>query len=425
MPDFDFGFNGNQATSEATVTQETNEDVTTVTTGNPADVINNDDKVDITNNDEPKDSENVENKDTTATDDQVEKLEEGTVIEFDDKKYTVDANGNVVDNNGKIFKEAKDVDAWIKSLDSQEVDDTNSNLINVENLQSILGVQIADEDGKPIEFENTAEGAASYIKAYVENTKQQIVNDTIDALYSKYPILENVINYYVANGNSLEGFNEVRDRSTIELDTNNEAQCEAIIRAAWKEENRRGDVSNYIQYLKSQNLLGATAHDELQGMIARDKAYSEELARQAEEKEQAYIKEQKEYWGSVNKVVTVDKRIGKYQIPDTIIRVKDGQRISATPQDFFNYIYQVDKQGRSQYENDLLAEATNSPQTRMSNDLIAAFLKFTGGSYESLVNMAINEQKVKTIKIQSKQARKQTVKVTTPSTKKKEIDLGY
>ena len=424
MPDFDFGFNGNQGSSESTVTQETNEDVTTVTTGNPADVINNDDKVDITNNDEPKDGENVDNKDATDTDEQVEKLEEGTVIEFEDKKYTVDANGNIVDEKGEIFKEAKDVDAWMKSLNTDESESDNT-VANLDNIQKLLGVKIVDEAGKDVEFENNAEGIAGYVRAYVENTKQEIVNATIDALYSKYPILENVINYYVANDNSLDGFNEVRDRSTIQLDVNNEAQCEAIIREAWKEDGRKGNVDSYIQYLKSQNLLGATAEDELKGMVDRDKANAEKLAADAERKEQEYIKEQREYWGDINKRVTQDKRIGKYQIPDTIIRVKNGQRISATPQDFFNYIYQVDKYGRSAYENELLAEANENPESRVVNDMIQAYLKYTGGNYESLVNMAVNEQKVKTIKIKSKQTRKTSVKVTTPPKQTKEIDLGY
>ena len=38
------------------------------------------------------------------------------------------------------------------------------------------------------------------------------------------------LKYYVANGNSVEGFGELRDRSGIEVDENNVSQQEAIVR---------------------------------------------------------------------------------------------------------------------------------------------------------------------------------------------------
>ena len=62
------------------------------------------------------------------------------------------------------------------------------------------------------------------------------------------------LNYYVANGNSFEGFGELRDRSGIEVDENNVSQQEAIVREAFKEFNRRGNVDKYIQYLKDSNV---------------------------------------------------------------------------------------------------------------------------------------------------------------------------
>lgn len=426
MPDFDFGFDGNQTPSGAPTETQPNNDVTNVDTGTAADVVNTGDITDVTTDTTPKDKP-ADAKETNNEDDSnEEKLEEGTIIELDDDKYTVDKDGNVVDKDGNIFKEAKDVNKWIKSLDTETSEDNKTDEVSINTVKAALGVEITDEEGKPVEFDNTPEGIASYVKSYVDHSRQEIINNTIDTLYAKYPILENVINYYVANGNSLEGFNELRDRSTIELDVNNEAQCEAIIREAWKENSRTGSVDTYIQYLKSQNLLGVTAEEELKGMVAKDKAAADELAKKADEQEKAYIESQKQYWGTVHNIVTTDKKIGKYQIPDTIIRVNNGQRTSATPQDFFNYIYQVDKNGHSQYENDLIREANENPETRLNNDLIAAYLKFTGGSYESLVNMAINEQKVKTIKIKSKESHKPTTKIIKPAGKQnKPIDFGY
>lgn len=422
MPEIDFGFNGNVTSNEDTINEKNTEEVTNIDTdakvddkGNPIVDIN-----------ESEDKTIEDNKDTEENKND-EKLEAGTVIEFDNNKYTVDENGNVVDKDGNIFKEADKVNDWLKSLENNIKEDTDdTNVIDIASIQKVLGVELQDENGKAIEFENTPEGVANYVKSYVESSRQAIQEATIDALYAKYPIIEDVLNYFVANGNSLEGFNELKDRSTITLDINNEAQCETIIREAWKEEARKGSVDSYIQYLKSQNLLGSTAEEELNALIEKDKEAKEQLSKEAAEKERAYIEDQRKYWNDINKRVTTDKRIGKYQIPDTIIRTHNGQRISATPNDFFNYIYQVDKYGRSQYENDLIAQAKQDPESRIIDDMIAAYLKFTGGNYESLVNMAINEQKIKTIKINSKVANKPKVKVISPvKPKDKTIDFGY
>lgn len=422
MPEIDFGFNGNVTSNEDTINEKNTEEVTNIDTdakvddkGNPIVDIN-----------ESEDKTIEDNKDTEENKND-EKLEAGTVIEFDNNKYTVDENGNIVDKDGNIFKEADKVNDWLKSLENNIKEDTDdTNVIDIASIQKVLGVELQDENGKAIEFENTPEGVANYVKSYVESSRQAIQEATIDALYAKYPIIEDVLNYFVANGNSLEGFNELKDRSTITLDINNEAQCETIIREAWKEEARKGSVDSYIQYLKSQNLLGSTAEEELNALIEKDKEAKEQLSKEAAEKERAYIEDQRKYWNDINKRVTTDKRIGKYQIPDTIIRTHNGQRISATPNDFFNYIYQVDKYGRSQYENDLIAQAKQDPESRIIDDMIAAYLKFTGGNYESLVNMAINEQKIKTIKINSKVANKPKVKVISPvKPKDKTIDFGY
>lgn len=433
MPEIDFGFDGAKDSIENTVEKETAEEVTNLDTGNVADPKTGDDVTDINstetkvdNKDDVKDNEKKD-KDTKKDDkEDVKSLEVGTVIEYGDKKYTVNENGDLVGENDKVFKKADKVGEWLKSFETEETVKDETPFVDVKSIQKSFGVELTDENDNTIEFEDTPEGLNSFVKAVIDNSKQQIIDDTIDTLYTKYPFMENIINYYVANGNSLEGFNEIKDRSSITLDVNNEAQCEAIIREAWKEDGRKGNVENYIQYLKSQNLLGATAEEELQTMIDRDKKNAETLAQQAEAKERAEIEAQTKYWSDIKNRVTVDKKIGKYQLPDTIIRIQNGKRTSATPQDFFNYIYQVDKNGRSMYENDLIKDMKENPEARIVDDMIGAYLKFTGGSYESLVKMAINEEKVKTIKIKAATATKPKPKVNAPvKNKPKEFDFGY
>lgn len=430
MPDLDFGFDGNKDVVESPVNNETNETVTDIDTGNEVDNNTGDDVTPIDSDKETKEDTDKKDKETDKDkkdDKSDESLKVGTVIEYNDKQYTIAENGDLVSEDGKVFKKADKVNDWLKSFETEEADkDTKEEVVNVKAVQKYLGVELVDENEKPIEFENTVEGLNSYVKAVIDNSRAAIQTEAIETLYSKFPFIENIINYYVANGNSLEGYNQTKDRSSIQLDVTNEAQCEAIIREAWKENNQKGNVDNYIQYLKSQNLLGTTAEEELQAMVERDKEEAEELARKAEEQEKANIESQTKYWGDIKQRITVDKKLGRYQLPDTIIRVHNGKRTSATPQDFFNYIYQVDKYGRSMYENDLIRDMKENPDACTTNDMISAYLRYTGGSYESLVKMAINEEKVKTIKIKSQTTPKAKPKINTvPKSKPKDIDFGF
>lgn len=349
-------------------------------------------------------------------------LEAGTSIEVGENTYTVDENGNLLDKNGNIFKEAKDVKSWLNEFEN--VTDTDKDSISIETIQEAVGVQITDDDDKPVEFENNPEGIKAYIDAVIETAKEEHFETAVNTLYQKYPILNDVLNYYIANGNSLEGFGEVPDRSNITIDDSNEAQQEAIIRTAWEEQGRKGDVESYIAYLKSSGTLLATAKEELVGLQEADEQYRKNIEEEAEYKEAERLQRLENYWNDVHDVIK-NRTIAGYQIPESIIISRNGQKLSVTPEDFFNYIYRVDKDGKSAYERDL---ATETPESRRDDEILRAYLKFVGGNYSNLVDMAINKEKVNRLKLKAKERNTSTVRISKPKTntnKGTNIDLGY
>lgn len=349
-------------------------------------------------------------------------LEAGTSIEVGEDTYTVDENGNLLDKNGNIFKEAKDVKAWLDEFEN--VTDTDKDSISIENIQEAIGVQITDDNDKPVEFENTPEGIKAYVDAVIETAKEEHFETAINTLYQKYPILNDVLNYYIANGNSLEGFGEVPDRSNITIDDSNEAQQEAIIRTAWEEQGRKGDVESYIAYLKSSGTLLATAKEELTGLQEADAQYRKQIEEEAERKETKRLQKLENYWNGVHDVIK-SRSIAGYQIPESIIINRNGQKLSVTPEDFFNYIYRVDKDGKSAYERDL---ATETVESRRDDEILRAYLKFVGGNYSNLVDMAINKEKVNRLKLKAKERNTSTVRISKPkanTNKGTNIDLGY
>jgi hypothetical protein len=228
--------------------------------------------------------------------------------------------------------------------------------------------------------------------------------------------------YYLANGNSLKGFGEKPDRSNITIDENNEAQQIHIIKTAWSEKGIKGDVNNYIEYLKSSGILYTTAKEELDSLKQADREYKEKLAQEAERKENEYIKELEKYWNGVHDIINT-RKIAGYQIPENIVITRNGQKLSATPEDFFNYIYRTDNEGLSAYQRDLEKETAES---RRDDEILRAYLKFVGGNYSNLVDMAINKQNVNTLKFKAANRTTNKVRVNKPKhTENKNIDLGY
>ena len=391
--------------------------------------INNEPKVDENGNpiqdvnqNQPNNNEentNEENKENPNEEDI--KLEEGNTVTVEDKTYTVDKDGNLVDDKGNIFKKAEEVKDWLKEF---SVDETKDDEINLDNIQKALDYEVTDEEGNPITYENNIEGVKAYINDVIETSKLEHYETAINTLYQKYPILQEVLNYYIANGNSLEGFTETPDRSNITIDDTNEEQQIEIIKTLWKEQGIKGDVTQYINYLKNASILTSTAKEALDTLKSIDaenkKAYEEEAERRKQESYEAEV----EHWTNIKNIID-SKEIAGYKIPDSITISRNGQKISVTPNDFFNYIYRVDNENKSAYQRDLEAE---EPSKRLNDEILRAYLKFTGGSYADLVNMAINQEKVNNLKLKAKQnANSKSIKInrTTNTKQTKDIDLGY
>lgn len=410
--DFGYGQNVNTNGGGSDNKSEQNQDVTNLDNGQ---VENPNGGENI--NEPPAGKEKNENNEN----DNSTKLEEGTTLEIGDAKYTVDKDGNVVDSNGNIFKEASQVSEWMKEFENVE---ENTSDISIDSIKAAIGIEITDDNDKPIVFDNTVEGIKSYVDSVIETSKQEHYDTAINTLYQKYPIIKDVINYYVANGNSLEGFGQVPDRSGIEIDENNEAQQEQIIRTAWSERKQRGDVNSYINYLKSSGTLLATAKEELDGLKEADAQYKRDIEAKAAAEEKEKIETLERYWNGVHDIIK-SRKIAGYQIPESIVITRDGQKLSVTPEDFFNYIYRVDKEGKSAYERDLEAE---TPDVRRDDEILRAYLKYVGGNYSNLVDMAINEKNVATLKLRAKQHNASAIRVTKPKSTKSDganIDLGY
>lgn len=425
MPTFDFGLGSDN--NSGNTNEPIKEPTTSLDDVNP----NDNAKESSVLNSENNNNINPKGEEGDSSDDKSDKpngdgqsddssLKEGSVVTVGEDSYTVDANGNLLDKDNNIFKSSNEVAEWLAQFETVD-DDEDADAINLANIQKAIGIDLSDENGNPVEFENSIEGIKSYINGVVEANREENYRTAFNSIQQQYPFIDDVINYWVANNNSLEGYNEIPDRSKIEVIPNNTAQHEAIIRQAWAESKRPGNIEDYLQYLKSSGNLEAVARDELKGLQQLDADYRERIAQQAEEVEaqqQQYIAE---YWKSVQDIVQGGKIAG-YDIPETISINRYGRTIAVGRNEFFNYLYQVDGEGKSMYQRDI--EATDET-AQLQDQLLRAYLMFTGGSYADLVTMADNKNKVKHLKLTAKNSKKPSVRINrNNSNKPKDLDFG-
>ena len=348
-------------------------------------------------------------------------LNVGDQLEVDGITYTVAQNGDLVDDKGNVFKEAKDVAEWLKSVNLENNEPDSS--ITLASIQESLGVTITDENGKPVSFTDDAAGVKAYVDSVIELRSNELQQAAINRLYSDNPLLKQFQDYVQLNGTP-RGFGEIPDRSGIKLDKDNEQQLVAVIKMAAQEFGNKSLNDNYIKYLRDSGGLYDEARNQLGALVDKDKAYRKDIETKAAEQRKQEADALKNYWEKVNNIIN-GRVINGYKIPDSFTKGVDGKKIVITPNDFFNYLSNANVDGDNgkkltAYQRDL---ANLTDDEFMAREMLDAWLMFTGGTYKDLIDMAVKEDQVRKLVVRSKENRSaKSVKIVKKQNGKTSID---
>ena len=361
----------------------------------------------------PKDDDNKDDKPTHD-------LDAGTELEIDGKVYTVSDNGDIVDKEGKVFKEAKDVKAFLE--ENQPEDDDEE--LTIDSISNYIGLDIKDENGNKVEFANTPQGVKEYVDAVIATKADDIAQGSVNKLFQDNPLLKQFIDYVRITGTP-RGFGDIPDRSGIVLDKDNEEQLSAVIRMAAQEFGNASMDEAYIDFLKTSGRLYDTAKAQLDALVNKDKQIRQDIETQAAKAREEELAELNEYWNGVNNAIK-NRQIGEYRLPETIVREHNGQKITYTLDDFYNYVSNSSEQDEdgnriTGYQRDL---NNLSDEEHLNRELLDAWLMWTGGSYKDLIEMRVKEEQVKRLVINSKKNRsKSQVKIAKPKKSSSPVDV--
>ena len=417
VSDIDFeGTNvqGNNGNTDNNPDVSTNKEDVTNLGGNDVD--------DITGKDsgEPN-PDNTGSEDNNDDNPSTGELNVGDQLEVDGVTYTVAQNGDLVDDKGNVFKEAKDVADWLKSVNLENNEPDSS--ITLTSIQESLGVTITDENGKPVSFTDDAAGVKAYVDSVIELRSNELQQAAINRLYSDNPLLKQFQDYVQLNGTP-RGFGEIPDRSGIKLDKDNEQQLVAVIKMAAQEFGNKSLNDNYIKYLRDSGGLYDEARNQLEALVDKDKAYRKDIETKAAEQRKQEADALKNYWEKVNNIIN-GRVINGYKIPDSFTKEVDGKKIVITPNDFFNYLSNANVDGDNgkkltAYQRDL---ANLTDDEFMAREMLDAWLMFTGGTYKDLIDMAVKEDQVRKLVVRSKENRSaKSVKIVKKQNGKTSID---
>ena len=414
-----------QSTENGGNNSATQEDMTHLNGNNQEDITskdganNNNGQQEGQSDDTGKDG-NQSNQD--ANNSSTGELTVGDTLEFEGSTYTVDKDGNLVDDKGSIFKQANEVSDWLKSMD---VDDNNQvdGGLNLASIQEALGVTVTDSDGKVVEFTDDADGVKAYVNSVIDLKSNELQTAAINKLYSDNPLLKQ-FNDYVQLTGSPRGFGEIPDRSGIQVEKDNEAQQVAIIRMAAQEFGNKSLNENYIKYLRDSGGLYDEARNQLQALAEKDIAVRKEIETRAAAQRQEEAENVANYWKNVSNVIN-GRMIAGYKLPESFTKEVNGQKVVITPNDFYNYLSKASEQDAdgnrvTGYQKDL---SNLSDADYLNRELLDAWLMFTGGTYKDLIDMAVKEDKVRQLRVKSKEQRTaKSVKIIRKANSKADIN---
>ncbi len=175
----------------------------------------------------------------------------------------------LVDSDGNVFKEAKDVQSWLDENNATDSDENGE--LSIDGIREALGIDVTDENGKPMEFDNTPAGVKNYVESVIALKSNEIQEGTINKLFAANPLLKQFIDYVQLTGTP-RGFGDIPDRSGIQLDKDNPEQLKAVIRMAAQEFGNASLNESYIKYLQDSGALYDEAKNQLQALVGKDQA---------------------------------------------------------------------------------------------------------------------------------------------------------
>lgn len=168
-------------------------------------------------------------------------------VEIDGTLYTLDDNGNAVDDNGEIKFTKEQIDA----MSDEEPNELDGDYI--EAISKASGIVIKDEKGEPVKFEPTIEGFAKREAAVKALGEREGFAKGFNEFLANNPDIAALVEYKSKFG-TIEGYSANVDYSKIEIKDDDNLLADLIYKAEIQKVLLR-NVPNELLSLQKQITL--------------------------------------------------------------------------------------------------------------------------------------------------------------------------
>lgn len=287
----------------------------------------------------------------------------------------LDADGNQVDETGKIIKTKEVLAEEAKAAEENE----EVELPLVDEILATTGIEILDENGKPKIYEDSVEGIIQATNDIVAHKLKLSQNQ----LFQDYPDVKKYLDAKL-KGQTDEDFfaNKLNDWKQVTINETDESQQLDIVikgfEAKGYDKARAIKMATLIKDSGKDTLLQESKDvlKDLQTNQATAEAQAIEKANNAKIERE---KKANEYWNTVDSTIKAGK-LGDYVIPEVDRKA------------FNDYVsLAVDDNGNSAA---MIARAKLTLEQKLLND----YYLFKGMNFNDLAKNAVNKQKVDTLR---------------------------
>ena len=297
----------------------------------------------------------------------------------------VDANGNLVNEQGQVVLSKDSLDKYIDTgevlLDAQgnQIDETGRILkpaseVNVANtiielsknaIEQELGFTLLDSEGKPKSYSNSVEGSTELLKDVATNATVNAVT----AFLNSNPELKDIY-FHLANGGKLDDYTASNiDYTAVDVTSLDRSGKLNYIKQSFEQQGLK-NAGSLIKTLEqsSDEALTQAAADAIITLkqVSEDAKVQREREYQLNQQKEAQALE--EYWNNVNSVITNGK-------------LKDINIPNAEKEDFFKYLaVPINSKGESQ-------EMIDAEKEDNEDRLLLSYLRFKKFNLNDLVNL--------------------------------------
>ena len=323
-----------------------------------------------------------------------------------DGLYTLDDNGNAVDDNGEIKFTKEQIDA-MSDEGANELDGDY-----IEAISKASGIVIKDEKGEPVKFEPTIEGFAKREAAVKALGEREGFAKGFNEFLANNPDIAALVEYKSKFG-TIEGYSANVDYSKVEIKDDDNLLADLIYKAEIQKGTSPERAKRIVEFAKTNNTLKDDATESLNWLRKTQESEIKAIREREAKEMQAELEKEIKYFGvsyeddgtvkvhnapgSLYDLIVVKGQIGEYALPKEGLRIKttDGEKLISR-QELFDYfsrpVQEINGMVYSQAQIDEINRLSNPAELAMR------FIMNLDGGVDQLIKAELAKKEVKRLR---------------------------